>query len=359
MIIKKNIFLFIILLLIFHSLSAQSLHKEKLIVGTKIAEPFVIKNVKNKWTGLSVKLWKRIANKLNVDYEFKEYDLQGLIDAVSNKKVDIAVSPLTITSERETILDFTHSYFTTGLSIAVLNKGESGILATMKKLFSEEFLKLVLLLTLILFVVGLIVWLFERKKNKEHFADGISKGLGSSFWWAAVTLTTVGYGDRTPKTTGGRIVALIWMFAGLVMISGFTAAITTALTVDKLDTGINSISDLYNVRVGTVVGSSSEEYLSQNGFDYIELPTFEEGIQFIIEKKIDAFVYDAPILKYYIKSQNISNQVKVLPIILDPINYAFALPSKSPLLEPINRILLKIIDDAEWKKIVNSYIGNR
>ena len=255
-------------------------------------------------------------------------------------------------------MDFTHSYFTTGLSIAVPNKGNSGIIATMRKIFSGEFLMLVLLLTLVLFIVGLIVWLFERKKNKEHFGDGVSKGIGSSFWWAAVTLTTVGYGDRTPKTTGGRIIALIWMFAGLVMISGFTAAITSALTVNKLDTSLNSLSDLYNVRVGTVVGSSSEEYLNQNGIDYIKLPTFEKGIQFLIDKKIDAFVYDAPILKYYIKSQNISNKIRVLPIILDPINYAFALPSKSPLIEPINRVLLKIIDDAEWKRIVSSYIGN-
>ncbi len=358
MIFKNIVIKLIITFLIFNSLFAQPDHKNKLIVGTKVTEPFVIKNSNNNWTGLSVELWNRIADKLNVDYDFKEYDLKGLIDAVSNNKIDIAVSPLTITSERESILDFTHSYFTTGLSIAVPNKGDSGFLATMKKIFSHEFLKLVLLLILILFIVGLIVWLFERKKNKEHFGDGISKGIGSSFWWAAVTLTTVGYGDRTPKTTGGRIVALIWMFAGLVMISGFTAAITTALTVNKLDTGINSLSDLYNVRVGTVVGSSSEEYLSQNGFDYIELPTFKEGIQFLIDNKLDAFVYDAPILKYYVKSQNISNKIKVLPIILDPINYAFALPTKSPLLEPINRILLKIIDDTEWKRIVNSYIGN-
>ena len=138
----------------------------------------------------------------------------------------------------------------------------------------------------------------NEKRTKSEFGDGITKGLGSSFWWAAVTMTTVGYGDKAPKTVGGRIIALVWMFAGLIMISGFTAAIASALTVDKLDVGINSLTDLNNVRVGTVKSSSSEEYLTQNGFDFITTKNIEEGFTLIKDNKIDALVYDAPILKY-------------------------------------------------------------
>ncbi|MCB9208153.1 MAG: transporter substrate-binding domain-containing protein [Ignavibacteriales bacterium] len=359
MFLKKILLLLSCVLFTIISIFAQSDQTNKIIVGTKVAEPFVIKNLNNNWTGLSFELWNRIAKDLGFEYEIREYDLQGLLDAVSINEIDIAVSPLTITSERENVLDFTHSYFTTGLSIAVSNKEDNSILTTAKNIFSTEFIEVVLLLSLTLFVVGFIVWLFERKKNKEQFGDGITKGLGSSFWWAAVTITTVGYGDKSPKTTGGRIVALIWMFAGLIMISGFTAAIASALTVDKLDVGINSLSDLYEVSVGTVIGSSSEEYLNQNGFDFIRLSNFEEGMELLSNNKIDALVYDAPILKYYIKTKNISNKIRVLPIILDPINYAFALPSNSSLRETINRVLLKEIDNADWKKIVNSYLGNR
>ena len=40
----------------------------------------------------------------------------------------------------------------------------------------------------------------------------------SAFWWAAVTMTTVGYGDKTPVTTGGRIVGLVWMFTSVIVI---------------------------------------------------------------------------------------------------------------------------------------------
>lgn len=347
-----------LLLLLVASLQvfAQQLNK-KISVGSKVAEPFVIKYSDEKWEGISIELWDKIAKKLEIEYEINEFDLNGLLQSVKNNDIDIAVSPLTITAEREKLFDFTHSYFTTGISIAVPNKGSNNLWGVTKNLFSSEFIEVILGIFFILFFVGFLVWLFERKNNKDEFGTGLSRGLGSSFWWAAVTLTTVGYGDKAPKTTGGRIIALIWMFAGLVMISGFTAAIASAFTVNQLDVGINSLNDLYDVRVGTVKTSSSEEFLQNNGLSYITTNNIEEGIELIKQNKIDAFVYDAPILKFSIKSQNISNEIKVLPIILDPINYAFALPTNSNLREPINRALLEVIDNIEWQNTVDKYIG--
>lgn len=353
---RKLLKTLLFLLIASSSVFAQALNK-KISVGTKLAEPFTIKHSNEKWEGISIELWNEIAKKLKIKYEIKEYDLNGLLQSIRNNDIDIAVSPLTITAEREKLFDFTHSYFTTGISIAVSNKSSNNLWGITKNLFSSEFMEVILGIIFILFFVGFLVWLFERKNNKEEFGIGISRGLGSSFWWAAVTLTTVGYGDKAPKTAGGRVIALIWMFAGLVMISGFTAAIASAFTVNQLDVGINSLNDLYDVRVGTVKTSSSEEFLQNNGFSYITTNNIEEGLDLIKTKKIDAFVYDAPILKYSIKSQNISNEIKVLPIILDPINYAFAIPANSNLREPINRALLEVIGNIEWQNTIDKYIG--
>ncbi|MCP5064586.1 MAG: transporter substrate-binding domain-containing protein [Ignavibacteriae bacterium] len=338
-------------------LFSQENEKTKIVIGTKIAKPFVINNG-NEFSGISFELWNKISNELNIDYEVKVFGLQELIDAVNNKEVDVAVSPLTITSEREKLFDFTHPYFTTGLSIATTNKSKNNLLGVAQNVFSKQFLNVVFLIFLVLFLVGFFVWLFEREKNKEQFGDGITKGLGSSFWWAAVTMTTVGYGDKTPKTIGGRTIALIWMFAGLIMISGFTAAIASALTVDSLEYDISNLNDLHNLRVGTVVNSSSVEYLNQNGVNFITAKNVKAGISLIQENKLDAFIYDAPILKYFIKTNNISNQIKILPLVLNPISYGFAIPSNSELREKINRVLLKEINNSEWKTIVNSYLGN-
>ena len=165
-----------LILLIFSSTFfwAQPANKT-IIVGTKIAEPFVVKYSSDRWAGISIELWEKIADKLDLDYELNEFDLNGLIQSVSNNDIDIAVSPLTVTSEREKLFDFTHSYFTTGISIAVSNKSSNSILGITKNLFSSEFIEVLLGILLILFIVGLLVWLFERKKNKDEFGDGMSK----------------------------------------------------------------------------------------------------------------------------------------------------------------------------------------
>ena len=51
-------------------------------------------------------------------------------------------------------------------------------------------------------------------------------GLWDSFWWTIVTITTVGYGDITPVTTGGRVLAILLMLGGIATMGAATAAIT-------------------------------------------------------------------------------------------------------------------------------------
>ena len=90
------------------------------------------------------------------------------------------------------------------------------------------------------------MWLFERKRNKEMFGQGI-KGLGAGFWWSAVTMTTVGYGDKAPVTAAGRTIGFIWMFAAILLISGLTASIASALTVSSLDSKIENADNFFYV----------------------------------------------------------------------------------------------------------------
>lgn len=54
--------------------------------------------------------------------------------------------------------------------------------------------------------------------------------VGDALWWAATTVTTIGYGDVVPGTSGGRVVAVFVMFASVATIS-FTTAVVTAMFV--------------------------------------------------------------------------------------------------------------------------------
>ncbi len=65
----------------------------------------------------------------------------------------------------------------------------------------------------------------------EHNKPGANiTNLGNAFWWAVITITTVGYGDYTPVTTIGRIIAVVVMFSGI----GIVVSLVTLLSQRRL-----------------------------------------------------------------------------------------------------------------------------
>ncbi|MCA8962136.1 MAG: transporter substrate-binding domain-containing protein, partial [Planctomycetes bacterium] len=207
---------------------------EPLVIGTKEAPPFAFKREDGTWDGISFALMRRLSNDLGFDYRIEERTLDGLFTGLEEGQLDLSIAALTVTPEREERVDFSHPYHTSGLAIAT--RSESGLEAStvflfLKRLFSIQFFQGIAALGIVLLATGGLIWWLERRKNPEQFGGSTARGLGSGFWWSAVTMTTVGYGDKAPRSLGGRILTLFWMFAGLILASSFTAAITTALTV--------------------------------------------------------------------------------------------------------------------------------
>lgn len=64
-----------------------------------------------------------------------------------------------------------------------------------------------------------------------------SQTLGRSFWWAFVTMTTVGYGDITPQTTSGKVVAVVMMFGGVCVLALISASIASYFVERRLKEG--------------------------------------------------------------------------------------------------------------------------
>jgi len=217
-------------------------------------------------------------------------------------------------------------------------------------------LKVLLALALVLFVAGLLVWFFERKHNLEQFGPDVPKGLGASFWWSAVTMTTVGYGDKAPKTLGGRLVAILWMFTSVIIISSFTAAIASALTVTQLELKIRGPEDLPKVKVAAVKASTGEAYLKSNRISFQSYDNPLDGLKAVAAGELDAMVYDAPVLRYLI-SNELDGTLQVLPQTFERQYYAIGLQQGSPLREPINRILVEKISKPEWQDVLEKYLG--
>jgi len=325
-------------------------------VGTKLTPPFVMKDGEGRWTGISIELWASLAKELGITYELQETDLKGLIDGVHDGRFDLSVAASTITESREEKVDFSHSFYSSGLAIAVPVRAEEQIWESLMSLFSLRFLKAVGALLVILLLVGVVVWWFERRRNEE-FGGSVAEGIAAGLWWSAVTMTTVGYGDKSPITPIGRTVAMIWMFTSVIVISSFTATIATALTIEHFAIGLEGPDDLARVTTGSVQGSTSAEYLEHRRFDHRTFATPAEALEALAAGEVAAVVHDAPVLQYLINTR-FRAQVKLLPGEFEQQSYGIALPTNSPLREPLNRSLLSMLKSDHWRDIRFRYLGN-
>ncbi len=342
----------------FVAFSASAQDRRTLEVGTKEAPPFALKGEDGSWEGVSIDLWRQIADELKLDYVFRELTVDELVSGVEGGSLDVAVAALTTTSEREARVDFTHPFHISGLGIAVAAPPGSSWLSSMKRVFSRQFLQIVIVLFVLLLAVGTLLWSLERRGNPDQFGGGALSGLGAGLWWSAVTMTTVGYGDKTPRSTWGRAVALLWMFASIAMVAGFIAAITSALTVDRLVPALDGPEDLPSVRVVTVAGTTSEDYLRRQRINYRAYSSPEQALQVLVASETDAVVYDAPILRYFVAAQ-FAGRAIVLPAMLDRQDYGIALPSGSVLREPMNRLILRVVEDPGWQDVLFRYMGRQ
>jgi polar amino acid transport system substrate-binding protein len=339
-------------------LPTPSMPTQKLIVGVAVNPPFVIHKPDRSWTGISVELWQEVASEVGLKYEFRETDFNGQFEGLTQGWLDAAVGPLTITAEREQVCDFTHAYFVSSLGVAVL---KSSLAGNQKLIFSPAFLrfvwsvsKVVLVLLAVLIGVTILIWICERKANPTQFSGQGHpvRGLGASLWWAAVTMASVGYGDLVPRTVVGRIIAVIWMFVSLVLVSVFTASMASTLTAERLSgISIRGIEDLRDLKVGAVEHTSGASLLEANHIPFTKI-SFGELVNSVSEGKVQAAVSDEPLLRYIARNHP---DVAVFSLNLSSELYGFALREGSQLRESINRVLLQKIHESAWTDLLAKY----
>lgn len=336
---------------------ASTPETQQITIATRHVPPFAIRPAAEggPWTGLTMELWSAIARALNLDAEFVETDLDEMVVGVAERRYDAAVAALTMTADRERDIDFSYPFYTAGLGIAV-SKSRGDWLGAVRGIFTWRLAQAVGTLSFILLVVGAFVWMVENRKNKDEFGGPWWQGLGNGFWWSAVTMTTVGYGDKSPRSLLGRLVALVWMFASIIIISGMTAAIASALTVSQLGSRISGPADLPGLTVATVSGSTAEQYLRARNVRVVAVESPRAALDALAGERVDAAVYDKPILQYLL-SQAGRPDLFVLPVTFEEQSYAIGLPEQDPLREPLNRALLEHLASPEWRQNINRYLG--
>ncbi len=312
----------------------------KLQVYTKPIEPFSFQK-DGRDVGFSLELWDRIARELNMPYEVHWVkSVAELVDALKTKQADVGIAAISITSDREKAIDFTTPYYESGLAILARAQGK-GVLSIMKETFWNATMgKAALVLVVILLICAHLVWFFERRNNAEQFPQPYAKGIWESSWWAISTILSGGCDAKGPNHVIGRIFGAVWMLVCIVVLTYFTAAITTVMTVNQLTSDISGPGDLPGKKVATVQGSTAERYLKEHGAKVTPFDGIDAAFDAMNHGQVQAVVYDEPILAYHVKVAGTAGQQVVG--LFERQNYGIGLQENSPLRKQINTILLEL-----------------
>jgi ABC-type amino acid transport substrate-binding protein len=339
-----------------HAQPAPAASLRDVVVGTKEAPPFAIKGADGTWTGVSIELWGRVAEKLGLRTTFREYDtVPELLRATADGTVDAAISAITVTSERERAVDFTQPYFASGLGIAVPMHKEIEWLVILRSIFSLRFLQAIGVLIAVAITVGVVIWFFERRQT-EHYAGG-ARGLGTGLWWSASAMTQAAASDKAPATLLGRTMAIVWMITSVIIIASFTAGITSQLTSKQIGSRVRGPSDLAAVRTGTVAATAAADYLRSRHVSARSYDRAQAGLDALKQGRLDAFVYDKPLLMW-IARQAFADDVEVLDTVFDHQNYAIAVPEGSKLRTQIDVAITDDLRTSWWQDVLINYLGH-
>lgn len=333
-----------------------------LTVAVAECPPFVIFQ-NGQYAGLAVFLWERIGSELGLSWNYVEYSLGDLLESISNKDQvdfpDVGVSCASVTAEREKLIDFSHSFNETYTAIAVrqttLWSAVTGFFA------SPQVLKGILIVLGIAVLIGAVFFLLEHRINKKLFSsDSIAGRILEPFIIGLMFVTNGPIRFYRFKTLTARVLSTVLTLSSTFLIAAITAVLASSFTLNAMQTEVRTIDDLRDLQVGALSASTSSAFLSSSGILHETRGDLDTLVADLDNGKLDAIVSDAAFLQYRInkgKQQGKFKSLAVLPYELEVQNYAFILVEDSPLRERINRNLLSVRTQREWREKVAEYLG--
>jgi hypothetical protein len=104
------------------------------------------------------------------------------------------------------------------------------------------------------------------------------------------------------------------------------------------------------------VGVKDAPPFAMKAAEFQRYESIQDGLNALRSSKIDAFVYDKPLLARSLR-QKYSYSIRLLDIVFEPQEYAFVLPSDSALRKPLSVAILDAIQSDEWTEMKIRYLG--
>jgi len=328
----------------------------KILVGISEFPPLIYTE-NDQYKGFAVDIFEETIRLMEIEYELIPFQTaEKLVSAVQTATVDCGLAGLIPTSQAEGKIDFSHFLLQSGLQILVPVTQTHSFLNTIFHVIDSEIYKGLGWFILFMLIAAHVIWFIERKVNPDEFPRTYFAGVWEALWWSTVTVTTVGYGDKAPRGTLGRLFGLFWMVAGIFIFANFTATISSSLSVMHTSQLVNGPSDLSDKIVVSPKGSVAISYAEQHGWKLKQVDTLADAYSLLEKREADAVVFDAPALHYYAAGKG-KNTVKVVGPLFHRDGYAMAFPLNSPLRKKVNKAILKMQENGDYDRIYQKWFG--
>jgi polar amino acid transport system substrate-binding protein len=333
--------------------SASSSADRPLRVVIAPIAPFVLPQAATP-EGFSIDLWNEVARRMRVDFAWTTVSTQAdLLSAVQRGDADVAIAAITMTPERERVVDFTLPYFDSGLQIIVRARNESTFLTTFWSIPWRVIGQLLAVAVGIVFVLANLVWLTERRRDR-NFQKPYVRAIGEGLWVTMLIIATGEHGERDAANVWKRILVPAMWLIGVVLIAQLTATVTSSQTVARLQSNIQGPDDLPGKTIGTVPETVAADYLTRRGLPFVSVNTAADGMRMLEQGDVQAIVYDAPTLQYWAAKRGNGALLVVGPI-FRPEKYGIALAEGSALRKTINEALLAMYEDGTYEQIYGKW----
>ncbi|KOC67298.1 Glutamate receptor, ionotropic kainate 2 [Habropoda laboriosa] len=363
----------------------KSIEQKKFKISTKLGPPYIMEVTdsatrgiaieQTRYEGFCIDLIEEIAKLLNFKYEFElvpdgnygTYNKEtkqwnGLIRRLLDR-VDLAICDLTITYERESAVDFTMPFMNLGISILSRKpeEKEPDLFSFLSPLSTDVWIYMAtafLAVSIMLFLQARMApeeWDNPHPCNPDPEELENNFNLSNSMWLTVGSIMQQG-SDILPKAPSIRMVAGMWWFFTLIMVSSYTANLAAFLTVDKMDNPIKGVEDLAKqtkIKYGAVLGGSTSAFFRDSNYSTYQrmwatmmetrpsvfTKTNDEGVERVLKKRDYAFLMESTTIEYRMERNCDLDKVGGL---IDNKGYGIALPRNSPYRTPISGAILML-----------------
>ncbi|XP_053255127.1 glutamate receptor ionotropic, kainate 3 isoform X4 [Podarcis raffonei] len=363
----------------------DSLTNRSLIVTTVLEEPFVmfiksdtVLSGNERFEGYCVDLLREVSRILGFSYEIRvvedgKYGAQdekgqwnGMIRELIDHKADLAVAPLTITHVREKAIDFSKPFMTLGISILYrkANGTNPSVFSFLNPLSPDIWMYILLAylgVSCVLFVIARFSpyeWYDAHPCNPGSDIVENNFTLLNSFWFGMGALMQQG-SELMPKALSTRIIGGIWWFFTLIIISSYTANLAAFLTVERMESPIDSADDLAKqtkIEYGAVKDGATMTFFKKSRISTFEkmwafmsskpsalVKNNEEGIQRALTSDY-ALLMESTTIEYITQRNCNLTQIGGL---IDSKGYGIGTPMGSPYRDKITIAILQLQEEAK------------